>query len=179
MKIDAPKNESSVPVQKRVAESEINRLKQLKHDFLEADDDQEREETMVGLGAPTAEILAMRRYEAVCLKRFDAALAWLDKSRKHRGLPSSTVNPAAPHLDHMRTEMAPKEAKLATVEPKKIDPSVLETAQRVEEEPITPGTALLDYGSISPPRQTTSAKPVIDERAGGPSVPTPRRSFAS
>jgi hypothetical protein len=88
MKIDAREGESIVDIQKNLVESECLRLTRLKDDFLVDEDLDNREEAMIGLGIPDRPTLLIRRYEAVCQKRFQAALKWIETSRSRGGKPA-------------------------------------------------------------------------------------------
>ena len=88
MKIDARHGESAHPIQKKIAESEVRRLKAIKEAYLIPDDEEARDETMAGLGVIDPPTRAIRRYESECKKHFHVALKWLDGSRRRSGKPT-------------------------------------------------------------------------------------------
>jgi hypothetical protein len=73
-RIDAQDGQDAIEVQKSISQHEIERLTGLKGDTLDGLDDLERDLTVKGLSAPDRDVQLMRRYEAACRRRFDAAL---------------------------------------------------------------------------------------------------------
>ena len=191
MKIDARAGESLIDVQRNVATSEIDRLKTLKDDLLIDDNEQERDEAMMGLAPLDHPTRLIKRYEAASKKAFATAVRWLDHSRRRAGrsVPRIDIKTAVEAAD-LRSYMLVKDHFENVSEEFRSDPSFLEQMSIINEEAVTfglPPIKLTPTAHTSPPvtaagasmvravrEEARDAKP-IDEAARRAKRPDPAK----
>ena len=183
-RIDPRPGESSVEAQGRATRSELARLHQLKEVFLIADDDQDRESTMIGLGAPNHAITLIRRYESVCQRRLQAAIKWMEAAarRSCRAMPKIANEFSS---DRLRLYMKEKALYESAPVSKMIsgNPELVELLKEQNVKAEAMGYPPVQFRPPAPKREALSVidevlattKPaVVDERERRRSVPIQR-----